>query len=173
MSWKHSFYERIAAMWVKMGLWPDLTKLTNSNTIEGMTRWFRVRQKALDDAKRNTPHKKVSIYYHIEVNLSDLAVRGKGCVINSILHNLNPDYVSFSSFTAINPPANECEMDSTLTVHLNYIQSKIKPKSRVYYLKGSLLAHMAGLNLEPIQTNFLILLWLEWTKEPNRLWKLL
>ena len=82
----------------------DRNKPANPKTIEGMTRWFRVRQKAIDDAKHNTPHKNVSMYYYIEVNLSDLAVTGKSCVTNSILPNVNPDYVSFSSYTATNPP---------------------------------------------------------------------
>ena len=106
----------------------DRNKPANPKTIEGMTRWFRVRQKAIDDAKRNTPHKNVSLFYYIEVNLSDLAVAGKECVTNSILPYVNPDYVSFSSYTATNPPATEIEMEKTLTEHLNYIESKIKPK---------------------------------------------
>lgn len=106
----------------------DRNKPANPKTIEGMTRWLRVRQKAVDDAKKNIPHKNVTLVYYIEVNLSDLAVKGKECVINSILPYLNPDYVSFSSYTATNPPRTEAEMDSTLTAHLNYIESKMQPK---------------------------------------------
>jgi hypothetical protein len=109
----------------------DRTKPANPKTIEGMTRWFRVRQKAIEDAKSNIPHKNVSLFYYVEVNLSDLAVKGKDCLINSILPNINPDYVSFSSYTATNPPKNESEMDSTLTAHLNYIESKMKPKPEI------------------------------------------
>lgn len=109
----------------------DRTKPANPKTIEGMTRWFRVRQKAIEDAKSNIPHKNVSLFYYVEVNLSDLAVNGKECLINSILPNINPDYVSFSSYTATNPPKNEVEMESTLTAHLNYIESKMKPKPEI------------------------------------------
>jgi hypothetical protein len=109
----------------------DRTKPANPKTIEGMTRWLRVRQKAVDDAKKIIPHKNVSLFYYVEVNLSDLALDGKECVINSILPNLNPDYVSFSSYTATNPPRSETEMEKTLTTHLNYIESKMKPKSGI------------------------------------------
>lgn len=103
-------------------------KPANPATVEGMTRWFDIRQKAIDDAKRNTPHEQVDLYHYIEVNLSNLAVKGDTCVINTILPRINPDYVSFSSYTATNPPSTEVEMDSMLTAHLKHIASKMKPK---------------------------------------------
>jgi hypothetical protein len=106
----------------------------NNGTIhlmQDLTRWFRVRQKAIDDAKRNVPHKNLEMYYYLEVNLSDLALKGESCLINSILPNINPDYVSFSSYTATNPPKNKAEIDKTLTEHLNYIESKMKPKPEI------------------------------------------
>lgn len=109
----------------------DRTKPANPKTIEGITRWFHVRQKAIEDAKRNTPHKGVSLYYYVEVNLSDLALKGEDCLINSVLPNINPDYVSFSSYTATNPPATEAEMEATLTKHLDYIESKMQPKPEI------------------------------------------
>ena len=109
----------------------DRSKPADPKTIEGMTRWFQVRQKAVEDAKRDIKHKNVEMYYYVEVNLSDLALAGKDCVINSILPKVNPDYVSFSSYTATNPPTTEAEMDKTLTEHLNYIESKMQPKPTI------------------------------------------
>ncbi len=109
----------------------DRSKPADPKTIEGMTRWFQVRQKAVEDAKRTVKHKNVEMYYYVEVNLSDLALAGRDCVINSILPEVNPDYVSFSSYTATNPPANEAEMEKTLTEHLNYIESKMQPKPAI------------------------------------------
>lgn len=103
-------------------------KPANPATVEGMTKWLDIRQKAIDDAKRDTPHEQVDMYHYIEVNLSDLAVKGDTCVINTILPRINPDYVSFSSYTATNPPSTEVEMDSMLTAHLDHIASKMKPK---------------------------------------------
>lgn len=100
-------------------------------TIEGMRRWLDVRQKAIDDAKKNTHHHNVELYHYVEVNLSDLAVRGETCVTNSILPFINPDYVSFSSYTATNPPKNEEQMEELLWQHLNYIESKIQPKEGI------------------------------------------
>ena len=106
-------------------------KPANPRTVEGMTRWLNVRQKAIDDAKRDTPHNNIGMYHYVEVNLSDLAVKGDTCVVNTILPQINPDYVSFSSYTATNPPMTEAAMDSTLIMHLNHIASKMKPKAGI------------------------------------------
>jgi hypothetical protein len=106
----------------------------NPKTIEGMTRWLNVRQKAIDDAKKNTPHKNVQMFHYVEVNLTNLALKGETCVVNSILPNVNPDYVSFSSYAATGPPKTEEDMYSNLTKHLDVIKSKMKPKKGI---KGS------------------------------------
>jgi hypothetical protein len=109
----------------------DRNKSANPKTIEGMIRWINVRQKAVDDAKRDTPHRNVEMYHYLEVNLSDLALRGENCVINNVLPETTPDYISFSSYSAINPHDTWQHMDSVLTKHLNYIESKIKPKEGI------------------------------------------
>ncbi len=103
-------------------------KPADPGTIEGMIRWFNVRQQAIDDAKRDTPHHGIDMYHYIELNLSDLAVVGKDCVTNSVLPYINPDYVSFSAYTATNPPMTYDEMADMLKEHLDYIESKIQPK---------------------------------------------
>ena len=109
----------------------DRTKDIDPQTIQKMIKWINMRQRAIDDAKKNTPHNNVEVYHYLEVNLSDLAIAGKSCAINSVLPHTNIDYVSFSSYTATNPPATEEEMDSVLTAHLNYIESKIPPKKEI------------------------------------------
>lgn len=109
----------------------DRNKPANNKTIEGMTRWFNLRQQAIDDAKKETPHKNVDLYHYVELNLSDLALKGEACVTNSILPHINPDYVSFSAYTATNPPKNEQQMRESMQTHLNYIESKIQPKSGI------------------------------------------
>ena len=106
-------------------------KDADPKTIEGMTRWINVRQQAVDDAKRDVAHHDIEMYYYIEVNLSDLAVEGKSCVTNSILPNVNTDFVSFSSYTATNPPKSEEAMEKMLVEHLDYIASKIQPKEGI------------------------------------------
>lgn len=109
----------------------DRTKDVNPRTIQRIIQWINIRQKAIDNAKKNTLHNNVEVYHYLEVNLSDLAVVGKDCVINSVLPYTYIDYVSFSSYTATNPPVTEEEMDSVLTAHLNYIESKISPKKEI------------------------------------------
>jgi len=97
--------------------------------ITGMTRWLQVRQKAVDDAKRDTNHKNVQLYFYVELNQSAIAMEGKTCVANSILPTVNPDFVSFSSYDATNPPKSYEEMQSTLTKALNHIESKLQKKA--------------------------------------------
>lgn len=106
-------------------------KDANPATIEGMIRWINMRQKAVDDAKRDVIHNDVELYHYLELNLSDLALAGKACLTNSILPHVNPDYVSFSSYTATNPPKTQDEMEETLVKHLDYIASKIQPKKGI------------------------------------------
>lgn len=106
-------------------------KAADRLTLAGMTRWLQTRQKAIDDAKKNTEYDNVEMYHYVEVNLSDLAVKGDVCVTNDILPIVNPDFVSFSSYTATNPPQSYQEMDSMLTAHLNHIESKLPEKEGV------------------------------------------
>lgn len=109
----------------------DASKPANPKTIKGMIKWFNVRQKAIDDAKKDTPHNNVNLFHYVEVNNSKLAVEGKPCVINSVLPYISPDYVSFSSYTATNPPKNEVKMKEKLIQALDLINSKLKPKKGI------------------------------------------
>ena len=108
----------------------DRTKPANPKTIEGMTRWATVRQKAIDDAKRDVSHKNVSIYHYIEVNLVAKALKEPDAqvVANTIVKAVNPDYVSYSSYDATNPYKNEKDLKQNLQESLNYIESQLTPK---------------------------------------------
>lgn len=109
----------------------DKTKTPDPKSVEGMIKWFNVRQKAIDDAKRDTPHSGIEMYHYMEMNLSELAINNEVSVTNSVLPFINPDYVSFSSYSASNPPNTEAEMKQMLTAHLDYINSKIQPKEGI------------------------------------------
>lgn len=78
---------------------PDLNYQTDRNVtlraIQGMIDCLRVRQRALDDAKRATPHEGVEVYHYSEVNLvCQVAMEGRKSVTNSVLPQVNVDYVS-------------------------------------------------------------------------------
>lgn len=109
----------------------DRTKPANPNTIEGMIKWAKVRQKAIDDAKKKVKHNNVSVYNYIEVNLvaKGLNEPDAKVVTNSIVSVVNPDYVSYSSYDATNPYKTEDSIRVNLTKALDYIESHLSPKA--------------------------------------------
>lgn len=111
----------------------DRTKPVNPNTLKGMTRWAKVRQKAIQDAKRDVKHKNVSIYYYIEVNLVRKAINQPEAkvVANTIVKEVNPDYVSYSSYDATNPYTTEKDLNKHLKHSLDYLESQLKPKKNL------------------------------------------
>lgn len=108
----------------------DRTKPANPQTLEGMIKWCKVRQKAIDDAKRDVPHNNVQLYHYIEVNLVQKAMKESDAVVvtNSIVNVVNPDYVSYSSYDATNPFKTEEAVRKNLQKSLSYIESHLKPK---------------------------------------------
>jgi hypothetical protein len=107
----------------------DRTKPADEATLKGMLKWAKVRQKAIDDAKRDTEYKNVNIYNYVEVNLVRRGIElGDKVVTNTIIKEVNPDYVSYSSYDATNPPKTEQELHVSLSESLDYIESHLQPK---------------------------------------------
>ena len=86
--------------------------------VQGMIDWLNVRQRAVDDAKRDTLHHAVEVYNYCEVNLVRLAMQGRRSVTNDVLPKANVDYVSYSSY----------DSGTDLKSALDYIESKLPPK---------------------------------------------
>jgi hypothetical protein len=108
----------------------DRDKPANPKTLDGMIKWAEVRQKAIDDAKRDTEHINVEIYHYIEVNLVRIALENpeKKVVSNSILPKVNPDYVSYSAYDATKPFKSEEKLNKTLKECLDFLESHLSPK---------------------------------------------
>lgn len=108
----------------------DRTKPVNLKTLEGMTQWAKTRQKAIDDAKRDTKHKNVEVYHYIEVNLVKKALNEPDAkvVSNSIVNVVNPDFVSYSSYDSTNPYKTEDILNKNLKKSLDYLESQLSPK---------------------------------------------
>lgn len=108
----------------------DRTKPANPKTIAGMIQWAKIRQKAIDDAKKEVAHNDVEVYHYIEVNLVKKALDEPDTkvVANSIVNVVNPDYVSYSSYDATNPYKTEEKMKKNLQKALDYLQSQLGPK---------------------------------------------
>ncbi|MFH4967539.1 hypothetical protein V8G61_04965 [Gaetbulibacter sp. M240] len=109
----------------------DRDKPVNMKTLAGMTQWAKTRQQAIDDAKKATAHKNVQVYHYIEVNLVRKAINNPDAkvVANSIVNEVNPDYVSYSSYDATNPYKTENTLKKNLQHSLSFLESQLKPKA--------------------------------------------
>lgn len=98
--------------------------------ITNMTKWFRIRQQAIDDAKKITPPKNVSLYHYIEVNLVKKGINGEDCVAKSILPAVNPDLVSYSSYESIKNrtyPEKRKQLDTVF----HFLEKQLTPKEAI------------------------------------------
>ena len=66
-----------------------------------MIAWVNNRQKAVDDAKRDTLHREVQVYYYVEVNRVVDAMQGKTRLTNDVLPKTDVDFVSYSSYDSL------------------------------------------------------------------------
>ncbi len=89
--------------------------------IQGMINWLTVRQKAVDDARKRTPHQNVWLCNYAEANLVKIAFEGKRCMANDVIPKVNLDYVSYSCYDTEHTP-------ELLAKALDYLESKLQPK---------------------------------------------
>lgn len=74
--------------------------------IQGAIRWFRLREKAVADARRDTPHQGVEVYFYIELNFVRKAMdHDRPAIVNRVLPFIKTDYVSWSSYDVTGPAA--------------------------------------------------------------------
>ncbi len=107
--------------WLLTGMNPD--KVPDERTVNNMIAWGKTRQQAVDDARRDTPHRDVAVYHYIEVNRVRDAKDGKVRVTNKVLPETNPDFVSYSAYDARGP-----QIEKIFPELLDYIQAQLKPK---------------------------------------------
>jgi hypothetical protein len=90
--------------------------------IQGMIDWLNTRQRAIDDAKKDTPHHDVQVWHYTEVNHVKLAMdENRPALVNKVLPHTHVDFVSYSSYDTMNDP-------ELLKRALTYIESKLPPK---------------------------------------------
>jgi len=97
--------------------------------IRSMIEWLNIRQKAIDDAKRDTIHSGVNLYHYTEVNLVQKGMKGGKCMVNDVLPHTKVDYVSYSSYDTINPHMGQA--GKALHDALDYIESRLPPKAGI------------------------------------------
>ena len=103
----------------------DQEKVSDTVT-EGMIAWMNNRQKAVDDAKKDTPHSDVSVWNYLELNRPMDALRkGYDRVVNRVLPFTNVDYVSYSAYDSQNASSR------TVRQAIDYICRNLPEKSGV------------------------------------------
>jgi hypothetical protein len=106
----------------------DRKRPLEEETIENMIRWLNTRQRAIDDAKRDTPHSEVELYHYSEANLVRRGIEGHPCLTTEVLPRVDVDYVSYSTWDSTNKPKSYDEMVEALGSALDFIESQLQPK---------------------------------------------
>lgn len=115
----------------------------SKETVENMTKWLQIRQRAIADAKNKSKSKNVHMYYYIEVNLAVKGMEGKTCITKDILPNVDVDFVSYSSYESSKKKDYQANKES-LTKVLNYIESQLKPKEGLPFKRRVFIGEYGG-----------------------------
>ncbi|MEN6386701.1 MAG: hypothetical protein ABFD79_16095, partial [Phycisphaerales bacterium] len=97
--------------------------------ISGMIDWLSMRQKACDNAKRDTPHSNVEIYNYTEVTRVLDSIKGLDTLTNSVLPYTNIDYVSYSSYESEDRSDGDDAIAERYRKMLDYLESKLPKKN--------------------------------------------
>lgn len=85
--------------WYYLDNYNTAQQTVSSTITEGMIAWLNNRQKAVDDAKADTPHENVEVWNYLELNRpTDILSGDCDRVINRVLPYTNVDYVSYSAY---------------------------------------------------------------------------
>lgn len=98
--------------------------------IRGAIEWFNLRQKAIADALRDTPHQNVNVYYYIELNHVRKSMENeRPTIVNAVLPHIKTDFVSWSSYDVTTKAAMRGGEEGRKTVldALDYIEKHLPP----------------------------------------------
>jgi hypothetical protein len=99
-------------------------------SIAGAIQWFKLRERAVADARRDTPHTDVDVYFYIELNHVRKSLdHDKPSLVNRVLPHIRTDYVSWSSYDITKPAAMQGGAAGRQRVFqaLDYIESLLPP----------------------------------------------
>ena len=92
--------------WYYLDNYNTAQKEVSDTITEGMIAWINNRQKAVDDAKRDTPHENVFVWNYLELNRpSDALNDAFDRVVNRVLPMTDVDYVSYSAYDTMDATA--------------------------------------------------------------------
>ena len=112
--------------WYYLDGYDKTREKVDDTATEGMIAWMNNRQKAVDDAKRDTPHSNVYVWNYMELNRPvDAMKKGYDRVVNRVLPFTNVDYVSYSAYDS------KDETTRTIKRVIAYINQNLPEKSGV------------------------------------------
>jgi hypothetical protein len=101
-------------------------KELRDNFIQAMTVWLNARQKAIEDAKRDTPHSNVNVWGYTEANRTiDIERIGAERLVNTVLPHTTVDYLSYSAYDIQELSSQEIKK------HIDYMDQMIPVKNEV------------------------------------------
>lgn len=110
----------------------DPKYLPTDREVRQMIAWVNMRQKAVDDARRETPHEQVHVYYYLEVNRVVDAIEGKVRLANAVLPHTPVDFVSYSAYDALGDTTGKSLIRALDYIAANLPAKKSLPGRRVF-----------------------------------------
>lgn len=96
--------------------------MADATRVQGFTDWLRIRQQAVDDAKRDTAHHDVEVWHYTEVNHPTISLlENRPSLASAVLPKVEIDFVSYSAYDSQSDP-------ELLKRVLDYLKSQLKPK---------------------------------------------
>jgi len=98
--------------------------------LQNMREWLLLREKAISDARRDTAHSRVKVYFYVEINLVKKALKeGRPAIVNQVLPHIKTDYVSYSSYDVTNQAMKVGGEEGRRQFHeaLDYIEKHLPP----------------------------------------------
>lgn len=105
----------------------DRTKDPHPRDVRNMIKWVNNRQRAVDDAKRDTNHENVAVYHYLELVLVEKGIRGRPCIATEVLPHAPVDYISYSAYEM----QNDHDLRAALDRVLGFIERQLPPKPGV------------------------------------------
>jgi hypothetical protein len=96
--------------------------MADKRRVRGFIDWLTVRQQAVDDAKRDTPHSDVEVWHYTEVNHPTISLlENRPSLASEVLPEVEVDFVSYSAYDSQADPA-------LMKRVLDYLEARLKPK---------------------------------------------
>lgn len=99
--------------------------MKDARRVRGFTDWLKIRQQAVDDAKRDTAHSGVHVWHYTEVNHPTITLLyGRPSLADQVLPYVPVDFVSYSAYDSQHDPA-------LMRRVLEDLQARLMPKAGI------------------------------------------